>query len=124
MRAAAVALALGMLVCGCSANQSGGSAASTADGVTKAVYNDDMTGVTESFDDQLKNQVSRGEVGVLSDKMHALGDYKGLTYLSGDPAKSEFTYRADFVRGSMNVVVRVDSDGRLAAYRVFPTAGT
>jgi hypothetical protein len=51
--------------------------------------------------------------------MHGLGEYKGLTYVSGDPAKNEFTYRADFDKGSMNVVVRVDNDGKLAAYRVF-----
>ena len=109
-----------LVLSACSAGgQSGGSAASTADSVTKAVYDNDMDGVTASFDNQLKTQVSRGQVGTLSDKMHALGSYKGLTYVSGDPAKSEFTYRADFDKGSMNVVVRVDNDGKLAAYRVF-----
>ena len=104
----------------CSGAQAGGgSAQATADGVTKAVYSDDVDGVTSNFDDQLKAQVSRAEVGALSDKMHALGSYKGLTYMSGDPTKSEFTYRADFDKGSMNVVIRVDTDGKLAAYRIF-----
>lgn len=116
----ALVLATAMLAaCNTGGAQSGGSAQSTADSTTKAVYNNDMDGVTSNFDDQLKSQVSRGDVGTLSDKMHALGDYKGLTYVSGDPAKNEFTYRADFDKGSMNVVVRVDNDGRLAAYRVF-----
>lgn len=115
------ALVAAVLLSACSAGggQSGGTAASTADSVTKSVYDNNMDGVTANFDDQLKTQVSRSEVGMLSDKMHALGSYKGLTYVSGDPAKNEFTYRADFDKGSMNVVVRVDNDGKLAAYRVF-----
>jgi hypothetical protein len=64
--------------------------------------------------------VTRAEVGTISDQMHKLGDYKGLTMLSSDATKSEFTYRADFTNGSMNVVVRVDPNGKLSAYRVFP----
>lgn len=116
----AFVLAAAMLAaCNSAGSQSGGTAASTADSTTKAVYNNDMDGVTSNFDDQLKTTVNRADVGTLSDKMHALGDYKGLTYVSGDPAKNEFTYRADFDKGSMNVVVRVDGDGKLAAYRVF-----
>jgi hypothetical protein len=104
----------------CSAQASPGAVQSTTDSVTKSVYNDDVDGVNANFDSALQGQVSRGDVGTLSDKMHALGTYKGLTYLSTDPAKSEFTYRADFAKGSMNVVVRIDNDGKLAAYRVFP----
>ncbi len=115
-----LSLALLAALAACSAPAgSSGSAATTADSVTKAVYNDDIDNVTASFDDALKTQISRGEVGVLSDKMHALGTYKGLTFVNGDAAKSEYTYRAAFDRGTMNVVVRVDSDGKLAAYRVF-----
>lgn len=97
-----------------------GAAQGTADTVTKAVYDDDVAGVQSHMDSALQSQISRGEVGTLSDKMHMLGAYKGMTYLSGDPTKSEFTYRANFERGTMNVVVRIDNDGKLAAYRVFP----
>ena len=115
-------LALAALVglAACSAQANPGAVQSTTDSVTKAVYNDDIDGVNANFDSTLQSQVSRGDVGTLSDKMHALGTYKGLTYLSNDPAKSEFTYRAAFDKGTMNVVVRVDNDGKLAAYRVFP----
>ena len=115
-----IALLAATAACNAGAGGASGSAATTTDDVTKAVYNNDVDAVTSNFDDQLKAQVSRGEVGTLSDKMHALGDYKGLTYVNGDPAKNEFTYRANFDKGSMNVVVRVDSDGRLSAYRIFP----
>lgn len=115
-----LAIAALVALAACSAQANPGAVQSTTDSVTKAVYNDDVDGVNSNFDSQLQSQVSRGDVGTLSDKMHALGTYKGLTYLSTDAAKSEFTYRADFDRGSMNVVVRADNDGKLAAYRVFP----
>ena len=97
-----------------------GAAQSSADAVTKAVYANDMASVSSNMDTTLQGQISRGDVGTLSDKMHALGDYKGLTFVNSDPTKSEYTYRADFATGSMNVVVRLDPDGKLAAYRVFP----
>ncbi|MHB8146075.1 MAG: hypothetical protein ACYDGM_02285 [Vulcanimicrobiaceae bacterium] len=113
-------LVIGLLAAlpACSAGSSG-TAARAADSVTKAVYGNDARGVASQLDTQLQSQVSRGEVGMLSDKMHALGQYKGLTYISGDPTKNEYTYRANFDKGSLNVVVRVDADGKLGAYRVF-----
>ena len=114
-----LALAIATLAA-CSASAGGGAAQSSAESVTKAVYANDMTGVTPNFDSALQTQVSRAEVGALSDKMHALGDYKGLSFVSSDPTKSEYTYRADFERGTMNVVIRLDPDGKLAAYRIFP----
>jgi hypothetical protein len=94
---------------------------STTNGVTRAVYDDNVAAVQPYFDDTLRPQISRAGVGVLSDKMHAMGTYSGLTLLGSDTMKREYTYRANFSKGTMNVVVRVDPDGRLAAYRVFPT---
>jgi hypothetical protein len=38
--------------------------------------------------------------------------------VSNDPAKNEYTYRANFSKGSMNVVLRLDQNGEIAAYRV------
>ncbi|MGZ3498003.1 MAG: hypothetical protein ACXWNK_16920 [Vulcanimicrobiaceae bacterium] len=107
---------------GCSggpASANGGAAQSAADSTTKAVFNNDIDGVTSNMDDSLKNQVTRAQVGTLSDQMHKLGDYKGLTFVNSDPNKGEYTYRADFTGGSSNLVVRLDSDGKLSAYRVF-----
>jgi hypothetical protein len=91
-----------------------------ADATTKAVYNDDFGSVTADFDDALKRQVSRAEVGVLSDKLHALGGYKSIDYVDADPGKREYTYELRFDHGQASVVVRLDSNGKLAAYRVFP----
>jgi hypothetical protein len=50
--------------------------------------------------------------------MHKQGDYQGLTFVSSDPNKNEYTYRANFSKGSMNVVIRLDQNGEIAAYRV------
>lgn len=111
-----LALVLGLAAC---AGNNTGQAQTAAESTTKAVYNDDADAVTQNFDDTLKSQVTRSEVGILSDQMHKLGDYKGLTYVSNDPAKNEYTYRADFTKGSMNVVLKLDPDGKIAAYRVF-----
>ena len=112
-------MVLALAACG---GNPGGQAQNSADTTTKAVYNDDVDGVTQNFDDTLKSQVTRSEVGILSDKMHSLGDYQGLTYVSDDPDKNEYTYRANFSKGSMNVVLKLDSDGKIGAYRVLARA--
>lgn len=106
--------ALALAGCGGGAGQ----AQSLADSTTQAAYNDDTAGVTAHFDDQLKPTVTRTEVGILSDRMHQQGDYKGLSLVSSDPNKNEYTYRANFSKGSMNVVLRLDQNGEIAAYRV------
>lgn len=111
--------ALALAACGAGGN---GQAQALADGTTKAVYNDDPGGVTAHFDDQLKSQVTRTEVGILSDQMHKQGDYRGLSFLNSDPNKNEYTYRANFSKGSMNVIVRLDQSGEIAAYRVLAPA--
>ncbi len=109
----------GLAACNGAAASSG--AQSTADSATKSVYNDDVASLESTFDTQLKSQVTRQQVGMLSDKMHAMGNYKGLTLTISDASKNEYTYRASFDKGFANVVVRVDKDGKLAAYRVaFP----
>jgi hypothetical protein len=95
---------------------------SVANAVTRAVLANNQPAVTAYVDDALRPQVTRASVGVLSDKMHALGSYNGLTLLATDASKHEYTYRANFSKGTMNIVVRFDPDGRLAAYRVFPTS--
>jgi len=124
-RVAALAMcgsfALALAACGGGGT---GQAQTLADSTTKAVYNDDPGGVTAHFDTDLKSQVTRTQVGILSDQMHKQGDYRGLSFLSSDPNKNEYTYRANFSKGSMNVVVRLDQSGEIAAYRVLAPANT
>jgi hypothetical protein len=113
--------ALGLaLLGGCAASANSGAAAAMADSITKAVYANDPGQVSSHFDNQVKTQVTRAEVGSLSDKMHSLGAYKGLTLISADASRNEYTYRAEFDRGTMNVVIRLDRNGTAAAYRAFP----
>lgn len=115
-------LAAGILsACG---GGSAGAAQSTADGVTKAAYNNDATTMSAKFDSTLQAKVTRAEVGSLSDQMHKLGDYQGLSLMATDLTKNEYTFRANFSKGSMTVVERLDPNGQVAAYRVFPAAST
>jgi hypothetical protein len=112
--------ALALAACGGGSGQ----AQSLADSTTKAAYNDDPAGVSAHFDDSLRTQVSRSEVGMLSDAMHKQGDYEGLSLVSSDPVKNEYTYRANFSKGSLNVVLRLDQNGEIAAYRVLAPDST
>jgi hypothetical protein len=114
------ALCAALALAACAGNGSGGGTQANVDATTKAVYNDDSAGTTQYFDDALKNQFSRSELGIMSDQMHRLGDYNGLTFVGSDASKNEYTYRAAFTKGAMNVTVRMDPDGRFSAYRVFP----
>ncbi len=119
MRAARMAacLALGVALASCG-NSPAAQAQNQADSVTKAVYNNDVGAVQQNFNDALKKQVTRAQVGLLSDKLHKLGDYKGLTYVSNDGLKNEYTYRANFAGGSAPVILRFGADGKIAAYRI------
>ena len=112
---ACLALSATLASCG---NSPASQAQSQADTVTKAVYENNPASVQQNFDDALKRQVTRAQVGLLSDKLHKLGDYKGLTYVSNDGLKNEYTYRANFANGAAPVVLRFDADGKIAAYRI------
>lgn len=90
--------------------------------MTRAVYADDVAGVASHLDPGVAGVVTRAEVGTLSDKMHALGNYQGLQSVAGAMPRDEFTYQAIFDHGTMVVVVRLDPSGKLAAYRVVPQA--
>lgn len=114
-------MSLSLLLAACGGNANG-AAQGTANAITQAAYNNDLQGVTSSFDDALKPHVTHASVGAIADKMHALGNYQGLTFVAIDPTKNEYTFRAQFSKGAMNVVERLDADGKVAAYRVIPLA--
>jgi len=115
---AAATLAVALSACGGGGN---GAAQSTADTITKAVIANDVATVQNNLDDALKPTVTKTSVAALSDAMQKLGDYKGLTLLSSDATKNEYTFRADFASGTMNVVVKLDSDGKAGAYKAIPS---
>ena len=114
------ALILGASLIGCSGN-SGGAADHAADTLTKSVYANDYHGTLTQLDSATQKQVTRASVGAMSDMMHRLGTYNGLTLMSADPAKNEFTYKANFEHGSLNVALRLDTHHGVAAYHVFAT---
>ena len=91
-----------------------------ADDTTRAVYNGDREGVIANFDDSLKTQVTREEIGAISDYMHGLGTYKGLHAADSNAEAGRYDYDATFDHGDMLVQIRLDPTGRLAAYRVVP----
>ncbi len=106
---------------GCGSKGGAGNTETTlADQVTRAVYNNDMAGVTSNFNSDLASQVTRASVGTLSDKMHALGNYQSITEAATDIPSRRYTFDAKFDNGDMTVFVRLDTDGKIAAYRVVP----
>ncbi|MDQ6766600.1 MAG: hypothetical protein M3Z41_02190 [Candidatus Eremiobacteraeota bacterium] len=113
--AATVAAAFALAAC-----SNAGSEQKIADTVTRAVYNNDMAGVTSNFDSALAPQVTRASLGVLSDTMHKMGNFQGLTETATDLPAHRYVFDAKFDRGDMTVQMRLDPDGKVAAYKVLP----
>lgn len=117
MRALAIGAATATLaLCAC------GGGASSPQGVvsdtTAAVYNDDLNAMQSHFDSALQKQVTLDGVSSLSQKLHMFGAYKGLSQVAADPTGGRYDYTASFDHGTMTVHVRMDQDGRIAAYRI------
>ena len=112
-----LAIALALSACG------GPSPQKLADDTTRAIYARDQSSTVANFDDQLKPQVTRAQVGAISDAMHMLGDYKGLQMLDHDGNSGRYDFVANFDKGTMLVMLRMDTNGRIGAYRVSPTQG-
>ena len=117
-----LAAALAVLLAGCSAGSASDRAQKLADDATKAVYNDDMAGLTANMNSALVPTITRAQLGDLADKMHALGDYQGVTPAGSDTLKSEYDFKAKFDKGTWTVILRLDGDGKIAAYRVAPSS--
>ena len=111
----AIVLAIALVACGAPTPQR------AVDQTTRALYEGDRDAAVSSFDEPLKTEVTRAQVGAISDAMHMLGAYKGLQPLETNTgANGRYDYAATFDRGTMLVMVRLDPDGRIAAYRVSP----
>ena len=98
---------------------SGGSPQQAAtDDTTKAVYNDDLNAMQSHFDAALQKQITIDGVSTLSQKLHAFGTYKGVTQTAADANSGRYDFNASFDNTTMAVHVRIDPDGKLAAYRI------
>jgi len=93
-----------------------------ADQTTRALYEDNHDAAIANFDEHLKLRVTRERVGAISDQMHSLGRYNGLSELHVNKDAGRFNYMAKFDRGTMIVMVMVDPAGRIAAYHLRPAA--
>jgi len=114
-RALLLPLAIAAVVLsGCAAGEQ-----KTAEDTTRAVYDNNIDAVTQSFTPELAKQVSRAQLGQLSDLMHSKGDYKGLTETGTEP-DGEYDFRADFSNGSLIVKMKLDPSGKISGYRVIP----
>jgi hypothetical protein len=109
-------LAAGLFACG----QHGKSPQDEATAVAQALYNNDYATATQNFDDTLKTQATRTQVAVISDKMHAFGDFQGLTETKRDEDTRRYWYDGKFNKGDMMVEMRLHADGSIAAYRIVP----
>lgn len=89
-----------------------------ADEATKAVYNDDLNAMQSHFDAALQKQVTIDGVNALSQRLHAFGSYKGVTQTAADTNTGRYDYTATFDNATMTLHVKVDPDGKLAAYRI------
>jgi ABC-type glycerol-3-phosphate transport system substrate-binding protein len=107
-------LALALAACGGGAT----SPQKVTNDTTAAVYNDDLNAMQSHFDSALQKQVTIDGVATLSQKLHAFGAYRGLTQTAADATGGRYDYNAAFDNATMAVHVRVDSDGRIAAYRI------
>lgn len=116
-RAYSGALLLSMLSVGC-AQQAKSNPAALTEKITRAVYANDLETATADFDDDLKKEVTRANMGTLSDTMHQLGAMKGITQRSADPDKGRYDYDVTFERGAMIAQIRLDPSGKVGAYRL------
>jgi hypothetical protein len=108
-------LVLAMAV-GCASSSS--DPAAMAEKITRAVYANDFDATTADFDDDLKGQVTRAEVGAISDKLHDLGDFKQFSQRSANADTGRYDYDVTLDRGSVVVQLRLDPSGKVGAYRV------
>jgi hypothetical protein len=114
--APAALLALALTACG------GGATATSPEKVvndtTAAVYNDDLNAMQSHFGTELRKQVTIDGAATLSQKLHAFGNYKGITQTAADPNNRRYDYAAAFDKTTMTVHVRLNADGSIAAYRI------
>jgi outer membrane murein-binding lipoprotein Lpp len=112
--ALAAAAAAATLLAGCASREE-----HVADAATRAIYNDDVDALTSQFSPDLRAQVTRAQLGALSDIMHKDGDYSSLRETGTEP-DGAYDFLATFGSSSMVVKMKLDDQGRISGYRVIP----
>jgi len=106
----------------CSNAPSAGTAQQLAERVTRAVYANDLDTTLGTFDEATKRDITRAELGALSDRMHAVGAFKSLVQRDGNPDTGRYEFDASFSGGMMLLQMRIDPSGKVGAYRLVPEA--
>jgi hypothetical protein len=112
-----------VVVAGCGPMRSAHDPAGLTDSITRAVYANDYYGTTAPMDSDTRGEVTRAEIGDISDRMHALGSYEGLTQTKSDPDHGLYDFDLRFAKGHMTARLRLDPSGKVGAYRVYPAQG-
>lgn len=97
-----------------------GSPQQLAEKITRAVYANDLDTTVATFDDETKRDISRSQLGDLSDRMHALGALKSIVPRDANADSGRYEFDAAFTGGMMLVQMRIDPSGKVGAYRVVP----
>jgi hypothetical protein len=93
--------------------------AATAEKMTRAMYADDVAGATAPMDADLVKKVSASDIGELSESMQKLGTMHSFTLSKSAVDERKYEYVAQFDKGTMNVDVAFDTDGKVSDFRVF-----
>ena len=99
---------------------SGAAPTRVADSITRAIYDNKAEVARGYFNDEIRPQIQDFQVLFMSQTMHRLGDYDGVKIARADVDHGRYAYRAFFSRGKMEVRLRIDQNGKVAAYRVLP----
>ncbi len=93
-----------------------------ADQVTRAIVANDMRPVEKDFNALARPQLeNRARVGQLSDELNGLGSFKRTRELKvGNEAADVHTLNAEFAKGNWQIQMRIDADGKIAAFRIHP----
>ncbi len=105
---------------GCSNQNATSTPQQLADKVTRAVYSNDLDTTLGTFDEATKRDITRAQLGDLSDRMHALGALKSIVQRNGNADTGRYEFDASFTGGMMLVQMRIDPSGKVGAYRLIP----
>ena len=122
--AAAASLAVVALAAACAQPSATSSAQNLAEKVTRAVYDNDLDATVAKFDDATKKSITRSQLGLMSDKMHELGQIRTFTARNADPDRGRFDYDVAFTGGQLLVQMRLDPTGKVGGYYVVPEQAT
>jgi formylglycine-generating enzyme required for sulfatase activity len=93
--------------------------AATAEKMTRAMYAGDVAGATASMDTDLAKKVTSSDISEVSESMQKLGTMQSFTLSKSAVDQRKYEYVAQFDKGTMNVDVAFDPDGKVSDFHVF-----